>query len=143
VRLTEWREDYNHQHQNVVRTASPVLGDLLEFVDFAYVAKVARLNAATLATLASSPGEPQKVQIDAEKLENGTTLNWQPAPGKAARYELLWRETTAPDWQYLKQVPAPESDGPITIAVPVSKDNVIFGVRAVDAAGHRGLVVVP
>ena len=38
----------------------PVLGDLIEFVDFNYVAQVARLNAATLATLASAPGEPQK-----------------------------------------------------------------------------------
>jgi hypothetical protein len=27
--------------------------------------------------------------------------------------------------------------------VPVSKDNVIFGVRAVDAAGHRGLAATP
>jgi hypothetical protein len=147
VRLTEWREDYNHQHQNVVRpgagSSDPVLGDLLDFVDFNYVAKVARLNAATLATLASSPGEPQKVQIDAEKLENGTTLNWQPAPGKVAHYELLWRETTAPDWGYVKQVLPAAGNGPITVTVPISKDNVIFGVRAVDAAGHRGLVAAP
>jgi hypothetical protein len=145
VRLTEWREDFNHQHQNVQRDAKPVLGDLLEFVDFAYVAKVARLNAATLATLASSPGEPQNVQIDAEKLENGTTLKWQPAPGKVAHYELLWRETTASGWQYVKSIPAAAdaANNALTITVPVSKDNVIFGVRAVDAAGHRGLVVVP
>jgi hypothetical protein len=27
--------------------------------------------------------------------------------------------------------------------VPISKDNVIFGVRAVDSAGHRSLAVVP
>jgi hypothetical protein len=143
VRITEWREDYNHQHQNVIKTANPVLGDLLEFVDFAYVAKVARLNAATLATLASSPGEPQKVQIDAEKLENGTTLNWQPAPGKVDHYELLWRDTIMPDWHYVKHIPAPAENGPVTVTVPISKDNVIFGVRAVDAANHRGLVVVP
>ncbi len=143
VRITEWREDYNHQHQNVVRDAKPVLGDLLEFVDFAYVAKVARLNAATLATLASSPGEPQKVQIDAEKLENGTTLKWEAAPGKVDHYELVWRDTIMPDWQYSKNIPPPAEAGPITITVPVSKDNVVFGVRAVDAAGHRGLVVVP
>jgi Zn-dependent M28 family amino/carboxypeptidase len=142
VRLTEWREDYNHQHQNVVRDAKPVLGDLIEFVDFSYVAKVARLNAATLATLAASPGEPGKVTIDTEKLENGTTLTWQAAAGKVDYYELLWRDTMMPDWQYVKRV-APTSDGPVTITVPVSKDNVIFGVRAVDAAGHRGLVVVP
>lgn len=32
---------------------------------------------------------------------------------------------------------------PVTLTVPVSKDNVIFGVRAVDAAGHRSLVTVP
>jgi hypothetical protein len=143
VRVTEWREDYNHQHQNVVVTASPVLGDLIRFVDFNYVAKVARLNAAALATLASSPGEPEKVTIDAQKLENPTTLTWPPAPGKVDHYELLWRDTIMPDWQYVKNVPASAAGAPVTVTVPISKDNVIFGVRAVDAAGHRGLVVVP
>jgi hypothetical protein len=147
VRLTEWREDYNHQHQNVVHPAAgssdPVLGDLLEFVDFNYVAKVARLNAAILATLASSPGEPAKVAILTEKLENGTTLRWEPAPGAVAHYEILWRETTAPDWQFVQTVSPQLAGAPITVTVPVSKDNVVFGVRAVDAAGHHGLVVVP
>ena len=147
VRLTEWREDFNHQHQNVIRpqagSPNPVLGDLLDFVDFSYVAKVARLNAATLGTLAASPGEPSKVAIDARKLENGTTLHWDPAPGAVAHYEVVWRETTAPDWQFAKDVSPAPGGGPITITVPVSKDNVYFGVRAVDSAGHRGLVVVP
>jgi hypothetical protein len=147
VRLTEWREDYNHQHQNVVHPAAgssdPVLGDLLEFVDFNYVAKVARLNAATLGTLAASPGEPAKVTIDAQKLENGTTLRWEAAPGIVEHYEILWRETTVSDWQFGQQVAATAAGAAITVTVPVSKDNVIFGVRAVDAAGHRGLVVVP
>ncbi|HEY1987267.1 MAG TPA: M28 family metallopeptidase [Terracidiphilus sp.] len=147
VRLTEWREDFNHQHQNVVQPAAgssdPVLGDLLEFVDFNYVAKVARLNAATLATLAASPAQPVKVTIDAQKLENGTTLRWEPVPGAVARYEILWRETTASDWQFVQQVDPQGPGAAITLTVPVSKDNVVFGVRAVDAAGHRGLVVVP
>jgi hypothetical protein len=143
VRLTEWREDYNHQHQNVVRTSTPVLGDLLDFVDFTYVAKVARLNAATLATLASSPGEPANVKIDARELENSTTLSWDPAPGKVDHYDLLWRETTAPDWEYVRRVPPATGNGAVTVTVPISKDDVIFGVRAVDAAGHRGLTVVP
>jgi hypothetical protein len=147
VRLTEWREDYNHQHQNVVHPAAgssdPVFGDLLEFVDFNYVAKVARLNAATLATLAASPGQPAKMEILTEKLENGTTLRWQPAPGAVAHYEIVWRETTAPDWQFVQTVEPQAAGTAITITIPVSKDNVIFGVRAVDAAGHRGLVVVP
>lgn len=148
VRLTEWREDYNHQHQNVVipptGSSDPILGDLIRFVDFKYVTQVARLNAATLATLAASPGEPQKVSIDARKLENGTTLHWEPpAGGPPARYEVLWRETTAPDWEYAKTVPASRDSGPMVIDLPVSKDNVVFGVRAVDTAGHRSLVVVP
>ena len=147
VRFTEWREDYNHQHQNVMRppagSGKPVLGDLPEFVDYGYVAQVARLNAATLATLAFSPGEPEKVAIDTRSLEDGTTLSWQPPAGAVAHYEVLWRETTAPDWQYWKTVPPQAQGATVTVTLPISKDNVFFGVRAVDAAGHRGVVVVP
>ncbi len=147
VRLTEWREDYNHQHQNVVQppagSSDPVLGDLPQFVDFSYVTKVARLNAAVLANLAASPGEPAKVAIDTQKLENGTTLTWEPVTGAVDHYEVLWRETTSSDWQFAKNVASPANGTPITVTLPVSKDNVVFGVRAVDAKGHRGLVVVP
>jgi hypothetical protein len=145
VRFTEWREDYNHQHQNVTKPASgPVLGDLIEFVDFDYVAQVARLNAATLATLASAPGTPQKVSIDNKGLGNDSTLTWDaPVGGGVAHYEVLWRETTASAWQYVKDVLPGVEGQPSTVTLPVSKDNVIFGVRAVDAKGHRGLVVVP
>lgn len=149
VRFTEWREDFNHQHQNVVAPApgssEPVLGDLIQFVDFNYVANVARLNAATLATLAASPGLPAKLAILTQKLDNGTTLRWEVPAGAAANihYDLLWRETTASEWQFVKTVAAPADGAAVTIDVPISKDNVIFGVRAVDASGHRGLVVVP
>lgn len=148
VRFTEWREDYNHQHKNIVRppagSGEPVQGDLLEFVDFNYVAQVARLNAATLATLAFAPGEPQKVAIENKMTENDTTLTWEPpAGGGVAHYDLLWRETTAPHWQYVKEVAPGGGEGQVSVKLPISKDNVIFGVRAVDAKGHRGLVVVP
>ena len=148
VRFTEWREDYNHQHKNIVRPAAgsgePVQGDLLEFVDFNYVAHVARLNAAALATLAFAPGDPQKVVIENKRTENDTTLTWDPpAGGGVAHYDVLWRETTALEWQFVKEVPPAPQDGLLSVTLPVSKDNVIFGVRAVDAKGHRGLVVVP
>jgi hypothetical protein len=144
VRITEWREDYNHQHQNVRVENGVQFGDLLQFVDFGYVVKVATLNAATLATLAASPGIPAELKIDARKLENGTTLTWKAPEGAPTglHYELLWRETTASDWQYVQPVPV-QTGGVITLTVPVSKDNVIFGVRGVDAAGHRGLVATP
>jgi len=37
-----------------------------------------------------------------------------------------------------------KSVGNVTrVTVPVSKDNVIFAVRAVDAKGHRSLAMVP
>ncbi len=139
VRFTEWREDYNHQHQ-VVRTENGIeYGDLPKWVNFDYIARVARLNAATLATMATAPAPPQQVRIDATKLENGTTLRWQPSPGGlAASYEIVWRDTTAPEWETSLNV------GNVTTAtVDESKDNVIFGVRAVDKEGHRSVVTVP
>lgn len=149
VRLTEWRENYNHQHQNVVMpvagSGAPALGDLAQFVDFSYVARVARLNAATLATLASSPGPPAHLRILARKLENGTTLHWQPPAGAGppVHYEMLWRETFAPDWQFMRVIRPQAPSAPVDVTVPISKDNVIFGVRSVDAEGHRSLVAVP
>ena len=139
VRFTEWRENYDHQHQ-VVRTENGIeYGDLLKFVNFDYVARVARLNVATLASLAIAPAPPQQVRIDATKLENGTTLKWQPSPGGlASGYEVVWRDTTSPLWEYSLAV------GDVnTTTVDESKDNVIFGVRAIDKAGHRSVVVVP
>jgi hypothetical protein len=145
VRITEWREDFNHQHQDIRVESGVQFGDLLQFVDFGYVVKVAKLNAATLATLAASPGIPAGLKIEATKLENGTTLSWKAPEGATAglNYELLWRETTAPDWQSMQAIPAAARSAVVTISVPVSKDNVVFGVRAVDAAGHRGLVATP
>lgn len=149
VRFTEWREDFNHEHHNVVippaGSKKPILGDLPRFVDFQYVARVARLNAATLATLASSPGAPLKVELETKRLENGTTVQWEPpaGAGPGVRYELVWRATFAPDWQYAREVRPEAGGGPLSVTVPISKDNVIFGVRSVDAKGHRSLTVVP
>ena len=75
VRFTEWRENYNHQHQKVRVENGIEYGDLLKFDDFSYIAQVARLNMATLATLASSPGVPQNVRVVTTNLDNNTTLN--------------------------------------------------------------------
>jgi Zn-dependent M28 family amino/carboxypeptidase len=139
VRLTEFREDYNHQHQNVRKDDANGIeyGDLPQFIDFEYVAYVARLNAATLASLASAPAPPAGVKMLTRNLENDTTLTWEPSAGAAA-YEVVWRSTNAADWEYAQTV----SSG-TRATLKVSKDNVIFGVRALDLAGHRSLPVVP
>ncbi len=139
VRLTEFREDFHHQHQNVRTENGIEYGDLLKFVDYDYVAHVARLNAATLASLAAAPAPPANVHILTKDLENDTTLTWEAVPGgESAEYEVVWRATTSPEWEHAQGV------GSATRAtLKISKDNVIFAVRAVDRAGHRSLPVVP
>jgi len=137
VRFTEYREDYNHQHQNVRTENGIEYGDLSKFVNFDYVANVARVNAATLASLASAPAPPARVRLQTKQLENDSTLTWEASPGSAS-YEVLWRDTASPEWEGAQLV------GNVTHAtLPLSKDNVIFAVRAVDGAGHRSLPVVP
>jgi Peptidase family M28 len=137
VRFTEYREDYNHQHQNVRTENGIEYGDLPKFVNFDYVANVARVNAAALASLASAPAPPAKVRLQTKQLENDSTLTWEASPS-AASYEVLWRDTASPEWEHAQPV------GNVTHAtLPLSKDNVIFAVRAVDGAGHRSLPVVP
>jgi hypothetical protein len=139
VRFTEYREDYNHQHQNVRTEGGVEFGDLPKFVNFDYLANVARLNAATLASLASAPAPPAKVRLLTKELQNDSTLSWEPSPGgRAAGYEVLWRATTSPIWERVQAV------GNVTRAtLNLSKDNVIFAVRAVDGHGHQSLPVVP
>jgi hypothetical protein len=147
VRFTEWREDFNHQHQNVRTENGVEYGDLLKFVDFQYVGHVAALNAATLATLAYAPPAPVNAYIVTKNLDNGTTIEWESGADAPAgtKYEIVWRELAAPTWQFV--APADKFAAPggaaYSATLPVSKDNVIFGVRAVDALGHRSLAVVP
>ena len=137
VRFTEFREDFNHQHQNVRTENGIEYGDLPKFVNFDYVAHVARLNAATLASLASAPAPPGNVKMLTKNLENDTTLTWERSVGASA-YEVIWRATSAPEWEHFQTV-----TGETRASIKVSKDNVIFAVRALDAAGHRSLPVVP
>jgi hypothetical protein len=137
VRFTEFREDFNHEHQNIRTENGVEYGDQPKFVDFDYVASVARLNAATLASLAAAPLSPGKARLQTKELQNDTTLTWE-ASQLATGYEVLWRATTSPDWEHVQAV------GNVTrITLQQSKDNVIFAVRAVDTQGHRSLPVVP
>jgi Peptidase family M28 len=139
VRFTEFREDFHHQHQDVRTENGIEYGDLPKFVDFDYVARVAKLNAATLASLASAPAPAANVRLVTKELDNDSTLTWENSPGGlASGYEILWRGTTSPKWEYVRKVGAVNR-----ATLKVSKDNVIFAVRAVDAQGHRSLAVVP
>jgi hypothetical protein len=139
VRFTEFREDFHHQHQNVRSENGIEYGDLAKFVDFDYVAHVARLNAATLASLASAPASPANVHLLTKDLENDSTLTWEASPGgRVVEYEVLWRATSSPEWEHVQR-----AGSAMRVTLKLSKDNVIFAVRAVDAEGHRSLPVVP
>ena len=139
ARFTEPRENFAHEHQDVRVEDGVQYGDLVEFCDFAYIARVARVNAAALWSLAQAPGTPQGTVIDTTQLTNETTLRWQPSTAAdLAGYEVVWRETTAPEWTNVLSI------GDVTtVTLDLSKDNVFFGVRAVDRDGHRSPVASP
>jgi Zn-dependent M28 family amino/carboxypeptidase len=139
VRITEYRENFTRQHQTIRTENGIEYGDLPKHVDFDYVSHVAKLNAATLASLASAPAPPNDVRIVTKELINDSTLLWDPSPdGHAVAYEVLWRATSSPEWEHSQRV-----DSGTRVTLPISKDNVIFAVRAVDRDGHRSLPAIP
>jgi hypothetical protein len=139
ARFTEPRENFNHEHQDVRVENGIQFGDLPEFCDFGYIARVARVNAATLWSLAQAPSTPKGVLIDTTALTNASTLRWTlGTEPDLAGYEIVWRDSTAPDWTHVIDV------GKVaTATVDLSKDNVQFGVRSVDTAGHRSPAAAP
>lgn len=139
VRFTEPNEDYRHQHQNVRIEEGVQYGDLPEFVDFPYVAQVARVNAAALAMLASAPDAPRNATLSA-RLSYDTTLSWASSDEPdLSGYEIVWRPTDAPLWAKSRFV------GKVTtFTLPgLSKDNYLFGIRAVDNLGRKSPVSYP
>ena len=149
VRFTEWQENFNHQHQTL-RTETGELpdgsqgmvefGDVMKYVDPSYTANVARLNAACLASFASAPGEPAEVHIPGVSPDNFSVITWKAPAGAPAdtTYEVVWRSTEEPTWTHVQSAGAAT-----TLTLAVSKDSFTFGVRSVDAAGHRSPAVAP
>lgn len=139
VRFSEPFENFAHQHQNPRTENGLVYGDLPEFVDFGYVADVARANLAGLATLAWAPAAPKGVRLDASGLTNDSTLEWAASTDpEVAGYRIVWRDTDSAAWQQARDV------GLVTrVTLPVSKDNVVFGVQAVSKKGYASLASYP
>jgi hypothetical protein len=140
ARFTEPNENFDHEHQDVRVEGGVQFGDLIQFVDFAYVTRVARVNAATLWSLADGPGTPKNVGILTQALTNTTDLVWDLGSDVGlAGYEVVWRETTDPDWTHA----VPVGNRTSASFPHFSKDNVFFGVRAVDRSGRRSPVAFP
>jgi hypothetical protein len=143
-RFTEPRENFNHEHQDTRVVNGVQFGDLPEFVDFDYIARVVKVDGAALWSLATGPGTPKNLQIHATAPPglsgiNTTMLTWDAnTEPDLAGYEVVWRETTAPDWTNVVDV-----GNVTTVTLDIAKDNVQFGLRAVDQAGHRSPVAFP
>src|SRR3954466_1744539 len=139
VRLVEPAEDYRHQHKNVTVVNGVQEGDLPQYVDFAYIAKVARINAAGLASLALAPAAPRDAGIEAVQLENDTTLRWAAnTEPDLAGYRIVWRAVGAPLWQQSRDA------GNVTrLTLPISKDNYVFGIMALDKDGNASPASFP
>ncbi len=138
VRITEAQENYDRQHQNIRTEGSRAYGDVLGGVDFAYLAKVTRLNVATLAALATAPAAPAGVSIEGQ-VSPDTTLKWQPVTG-ATGYRIWWRATSAPKWQFFRDV-SPYATSAVLPGVTI--DSWFFGVSALGAGGSASPVVFP
>ncbi|NVD73116.1 M20/M25/M40 family metallo-hydrolase [Duganella sp. BJB488] len=139
LRFTEPAEDFNHQHQNIRTENGVPIGDLPQYDDFNYIAQVARVNAAALSSLSLAPAAPAGVQVRTAKLQNDTELVWQAnAEPDLAGYRIVWRDTTAAEWQGSRFV------GKATeYTVPLSKDNYYFGVQAIDYDGNASPASYP
>ena len=69
-----------------------------------------------------------------------TKLNWQAnTEPDLAGYEIVHRDTTDPQWSQVIRVENVTSHA----VVGITKDNYIFGVRAVDTDGNRSVVSFP
>jgi hypothetical protein len=144
ARFTEPRENFNHEHRDVEVINGVQFGDLPQFVDFDYVARVAKVNGAALWSLATNPGTPKNLQIHTTPPAgfsgiNTTTLSWDANPDPdLAGYEVVMRETTSPDWTTAVGV-----GNVTTVTLDIAKDNIQFGLRAIDKSGHRSPAAFP
>lgn len=132
VGFRESRENFAHQHDP---------NDVFKFVSPAYVASNARVNAAAAATLALAPPAPgvtnERGQPTITRAPSGydANLKWQASPGAVA-YRIFWREAWGPDWQHDLLV----RDVTNVVLQNMQIDDYVFGVAAVDAAGHESVV---
>ncbi len=138
VRLTDYYENYDHQHQDIRTENNKKYGDLIEFMDFDYLKTNTAVNVAVLASLAKSTPQPLNVFMDVKELSNSTKLTWEkPKSGKVKGYQILIRETSSPVWT--ERIFTTDT----SITIPLSKDNYLFAVESISDSGNQSLPVIP
>jgi hypothetical protein len=143
VRVTTTAENYANQH-----TAT----DTFANTSPSYITRVAKINLAAMASLANAPVSPrvdntpqtgERRGVAAPMITRGKSrydavLKWKSEKPDAdlAGYSIVIRSTTAPDWE--REVFVGKVDE-FTFE-NLSIDDLVFGVKAVDNAGHESLV---
>jgi hypothetical protein len=132
VGFRESRENFTRQHD---------VRDTYEGISLPYLAQNARVNAAAAATLALAPPPPAVTSDRGQPLITraptgyDANLRWMESPG-AAGYRIFWREAWGPDWQHDMYVGKSTN----VVLKNLQIDDFVFGVAAVDAAGHESFV---
>lgn len=138
VRLTEYYENYDRQHQDIRVENGKQYGDLPQYIDYSYLKRNVAANIAVLASLAKAPSKPEQVEVKVKELTNSTALQWEkPKSGSPVGYYVLVRKTDSSLWQ--KKIFTKE----LYIKIPLSKDNYIFAVQAVNQNGNLSVPVIP
>ncbi|MGB3965370.1 MAG: M20/M25/M40 family metallo-hydrolase, partial [Planctomycetota bacterium] len=140
VRLSEPREDFSRQHQNVTQRDGKPYGDLPEFADFAFMANVTRVVVATLTELAGAPPPPRVTGALLRRDRYDTEITYELPPG-ATQCEFVWRATTDADWTHVVDMttakPVPRGERWLATLPGVCLDDVVVGVRTVGENGAR------
>lgn len=138
VRLTDYYENYDHQHQDIRTENGKKYGDLIEFMDFNYLTTNTAVNVSVLANLAKSPQRPENLKMDVKELTNSTTLSWEKSlSGKVKAYTVLVRETASSSWT--EKIFTTST----SMTIPYSKDNYLFAVRSISEDGNESLPAIP
>ncbi|KAE8440627.1 hypothetical protein EG329_007011 [Mollisiaceae sp. DMI_Dod_QoI] len=146
VRFTEPQEDFYHQHQDPRVQDGITYGDEIDYVDFEYTARVGKVNLLSLWSIANAPATPSNFTYDTNigfladtvdtppsYLENIIKLYWDVTDDPLLNYyEVVWRPMASQQWTHMFNVGLANS----TI-IPVSKDNAVFGLRAVGKDGKK------
>ncbi|MBT8220497.1 MAG: M28 family metallopeptidase [Bacteroidia bacterium] len=140
IRIMETHEDYTRQHQDIRVEDGIHYGDVIEGVNFDYAAKMTAVNAINLAGIAWAPPQPTFVEIGGA-VRPSTRLKWEcPEDPNIAGFKIYWRDTTAPQWEHSRFVPADVKDFTLENVII---DNFLFGVATVGRDGNESIVVYP